>query len=75
MKKFCNEKIEAECKKACKNNPLLKIYSEFDEIKKRNKNKANKYLDGLRCGAFFSGIVPGLDIGMEYYYRYIFKRK
>ena len=75
LKKFCNEKNEAECKKACENNPFLKIYSEFNNEKVRNKSKAKTFLLGLDSGAFFSGMVPGLDIGMEYYYKYIFKRK
>ena len=29
----------------------------------------------LEAGAFFSGMVPGLDIGMEYYYRSLFQQK
>lgn len=29
----------------------------------------------LKAGAFFSGMIPGLDIGMEYYYKYLFKEK
>ena len=34
-----------------------------------------RYLKGLKAGAFFSGLVPGVDIGMEYYYRHLFEKK
>ena len=47
----------------------------FDKIQLRNKEEALDFLKGLKAGAFFSGWVPGLDIGMEYYYRYKFKEK
>lgn len=29
----------------------------------------------LKASAFFSGMVPGFDIGMEYFYKYQFKKK
>ena len=53
----------------------MKYYSDFESINTRNKQEALKYLKGLKAGAFFSGWVPGLDIGMEYYYRHLFKKK
>ena len=61
--------------KYCLNNPFLKYYSNFQIIKEINKKKALNYLKGLKAGAFFSGMIPGLDIGMEYFYRNLFKKK
>ena len=73
LKISCYQNNEENCKKYCLNNPFLKYYSDFQKIKSRNKDEALEYLKGLKAGAFFSGMVPGLDIGMEYYYRKIFK--
>ena len=75
LEKCCREKDEILCKKYCENNPFLKYYSNFQIIKEINRRKALRYLKGLKAGAFFSGMVPGLDIGMEYYYRNLFKKK
>ena len=71
----CFKNEEENCKKYCKKNPFLKYYSDFEKIKTRNKDEALEYLKGLKAGAFFSGMVPGVDIGMDYYYRKIFKDK
>ena len=71
----CLKNEEENCKNYCLSNPFLKYYSDFEKIKSRNKDVALEYLKGLKAGAFFSGMVPGLDIGMEYYYRKIFKDK
>ena len=75
FKKSCKKCDEENCKKYCKNNPFLKVYSEFNELNARNKAESLRYLKGLKAGAFFSGLVPGVDIGMEYYYRYLFEKK
>ena len=75
LKKSCKKCDEENCKKYCKNNPFLKVYSEFNELNARNKTESLRYLKGLKAGAFFSGWVPGVDIGMEYYYRYLFEKK
>ena len=75
LKKSCKKCDEENCKKYCKNNPFLKVYSEFNELNARNKAESLRYLKGLKAGAFFSGLVPGVDIGMEYYYRYLFEKK
>ena len=75
LEKSCFKNEEENCKNLCKSNPFLKAYSEFDKIQLRNKEEALDFLKGLKAGAFFSGWVPGLDIGMEYYYRYKFKEK
>ena len=32
-------------------------------------------MKGLKACAFFSGMVPGVDIGMEYFYKKKFKKK
>ena len=69
---LCDEK---NCKKCCENNPFLRNYTDFEKIRTRNKKEAKEYLKGLQAGAFFSGWIPALDIGMEYYYRKIFKEK
>ena len=69
---LCDEK---NCKKCCENNPFLRNYTDFEKINTRNKKEAKEYLKGLQAGAFFSGWIPALDIGMEYYYRKIFKEK
>jgi hypothetical protein len=53
----------------------LRYYSELDNLNKINLEEAERYLKSLKAGAFFSGIIPGLDIGMEYYYKYLFKNK
>ena len=75
LKKSCDEGNEENCKKYCENNPFLKVYSEFNELNARNKAESLRYLKGLKAGAFFSGLVPGVDIGMEYYYRHLFEKK
>ena len=71
----CDLNDEKNCKKYCEKNPFLKYYLDFNKINKRNKEEALNYLKGLKAGAFFSGWIPGVDIGMEYYYRKIFKEK
>ena len=75
LKKACNEKNEKKCKELLKDNIFLTYYSEFENLKKRNQGEAEEYLIRLKVGACFSGMVPGLDIGMEYYYRNLFKQK
>ena len=75
LEENCKKNNEEECKKICQKNLFLKYYSDFESINTRNKQEALKYLKGLKAGAFFSGWVPGLDIGMEYYYRHLFKKK
>ena len=75
LEESCKKNDEEKCKIICKKNPFLKYYSDFESINTRNKQEALKYLKGLKAGAFFSGWVPGLDIGMEYYYRHLFKEK
>ena len=75
LEKSCLKNEEENCKTYCKNNPFLKGYSDFDKINLRNKEEAASYLKGLEAGAFFSGWVPGLDLGMEYLYRYKFEQK
>ena len=71
----CFKNDEKTCLEYCKKNPFLKNYSELENLNFRNKIEAEKYLKSLKAGAFFSGIIPGLDIGMEYLYRSQFKNK
>jgi hypothetical protein len=75
LKEACKNKKKDECKKLLKANIFLKYYSDFEKLQKRNEGEAEKYLKRLEAGAFFSGMVPGLDIGMEYYYRSLFQQK
>jgi len=71
---YCSNKNDQKCKEYCEKNYFLKKYS-FNNINERNKNEANKYLFYLGAGAMFSGMVPGVDIGMEYFYKSKFKEK
>ena len=75
LKKACDNRNEKECKELHKNNVPSKYYSEFENLKKINQEVAKDYLKRLKAGAFFSGMIPGLDIGLEYYYKYLFKQK
>ena len=75
LEKSCFKNEEENCQNYCKRNPFLNKYSDFQTLNERNKNEALDYLKGLKAGAFFSGFVPGLDIGMEYFYRKKFKEK
>ena len=75
LEKSCFKNEEDNCQKYCRDNPFLNCYSEFETIRNRNKDEALNYMKGLKAGAFFSGWVPGLDIGMEYFYRKKFKEK
>ena len=75
LKKACDNRNEKECKELHKNNVPSKYYSEFENLKKINQEVAKDYLNRLNAGAFFSGMIPGLDIGLEYYYKYLFKQK
>ena len=75
LKKACFLSDEEKCIKLCQNNLYLKIYSDFTKLKETNKIEAENYLKGLKAGAFFTGMVPGLDIGMEYLYRNKFTKK
>jgi hypothetical protein len=65
LEKFCFRRDEKKSKEYCLNNPFLRYYSEFEKLNTRNKDEANEYLKGLKAGAFFSGMIPGVDIGME----------
>ena len=75
LEESCFNRDEKNCREYCKENPFLKFYSDFDEINNRNKEESLRYLKRLKAGAFFSGWIPGFDIGMEYCYRYLFKKK
>ena len=75
LENSCKKRNEEECRTYLEKNPFLKIYLNFNALNVRNKNEALSYLKGLKAGAFFSGLIPGLDIGMEYYYRHKFKEK
>ena len=75
LKTACDKRDKEGCKKLLQENIFLRYYSEFENLKNRNKEEAKNYLKGLKAGAFFSGMVPGLDIGMEYLYKSLFKEK
>ena len=75
LENACKKNDEEECKKLLKKNYFLRYYSDLDNLNKINLEEAERYLKNLKAGAFFSGIIPGLDIGMEYYYKYLFKNK
>ena len=71
----CKKRNEIDCKRYCKENHFLKYYSDFEVLNTKNKTEALNYLKGLKAGAFFSGLIPALDIGMEYLYRNLFQKK
>jgi len=75
LERFCILRDEEKCKECCKNNPFFRYYSEFGKINEKNIEEGKNYLKQLLAGAFFSGMIPGLDIGMEYFYRNKFKKK
>ena len=75
LKQSCFERDESKCKEYCEKNPFLKNYSEFETLNIRNQAEAKEYLKDLKAGAFFSGMIPGFDIYMEYFYKYKFKNK
>ena len=73
--KACIDKDEKRCQQYCIKNPFLKNYSEFQKIRENNKNEAIGYLSKLKYRALISGMIPGVDIGMEYLYKYQFLKK
>ena len=75
LESACNEKNEIKCKKLLKKNIFLRYYSELENLNKRNHEEAEQFLKALKAGSFFSGMLPGIDIGMEYLYKYLFKEK
>jgi len=75
LEKACFENDESKCKEYCEKNLFLKNYSEFEKLNKRNQEEAKEYMKGLKACAFFSGMIPGVDIGMEYFYKNKFKNK
>ena len=75
LEKACFENDESKCKEYCEKNPFLMNYSEFEKLNIRNQEEAKEYMKGLKACAFFSGMIPGVDIGMEYFYKKKFKKK
>lgn len=71
----CNKRDDEKYKTCCKDNIFMNSFKEFDKIKERNKKKALNYLDNLQKKALFTGSIPIIDIGFEYYYRYLFTEK
>ena len=75
LESACKENDEEKCIVLIKRNLFLKHFSELDNLNKKNQEEAQRYLKKLRIGAIFSGMIPGVDIGMEYLYKYKFKTK
>ena len=75
LKSACDKRDKNECKELLKENLFLRYYSESENLKKRNIEEAKNYLKKLKAGAFFTGMLPGVDIGMEYLYKNLFKEK
>ena len=75
LENACVQMDEIKCKELLEKNIFLKYYSDLSNLNLRNQKIAKEYLIQLKVGAFFSGMVPGFDIGMEYYYKYLFKNK
>ena len=72
LKLACDKRDKEKWKELLKENIFLRYYSEFENVKKRNKEKAENYLKRLKFGAFIIGMISGLDIGMEYLYKNLF---
>jgi hypothetical protein len=75
LKSACNENDEEKCIALLKRNLFLKHFSELDNLNKKSQEEAQRYLKKLKIGAIFTGLVPGVDIGSEYLYKYLFKEK
>jgi hypothetical protein len=75
LKRNCEIKNEELCQMYSRRNPFLRYYSDINKIRERNKVIAEKTIKRLKTEAFFTGMVPGLDIGMEYYYKNEFTKK
>ena len=75
LTKACFLRDEKLCKEFCEKNPFLKYYSDFNKLKERNRKEAENFLFWLKGSAFFSGMITGVYIGFEYYYKNLFKKK
>ena len=75
LEKSCIKNDEKTFLEYCKKNPFLKNYSDLKKLNSRNKIEAENYLEKLKIGAFFTGTIPGLDIGMEYLYNQLMMKE
>lgn len=75
LESSCNKRDEEKCKQILKKNVFLKYYSKLENLNEKNLKEGKEYLKGLKAGAFISGMLLGIDIGMEYCYKYLFKQK
>ena len=55
---YCRKNDTTLCSKYCKKNPFLQPYSDLNAINERNKAEALYYLEELKFGSFFSGLIP-----------------
>ena len=72
---YCQNKDIINCSKYCKNNPFLQPYSDLNKINKRNKKEALYYLEELKFGSFFSGLIPLANIPFHLGLKRLFKNK
>ena len=73
LRECCLKNNVERFEELCDKNFFLKSYSQFNIIREKNKIQAKKYLNDLKKGAFFTGLIPGVAIAAEYYYRNLFK--
>ena len=55
---YCRKNDTTLCSEYCKKNPFLQPYSDLNAINERNKAEALYYLEELKFGSFFSGLIP-----------------
>ena len=72
---YCQNKDIINCSKYCKNNPFLQPYSDLNAINERNKREALYYLEELKFGSFFSGLIPLANIPFHLGLKRLFKNK
>ena len=72
---YCRNKDTKNCSEYCENNPFLQPYSDLNSINERNKREALYYLEELKFGSFFSGLIPLANIGFHLWLKHLFKKK
>ena len=72
---YCRKNDIKHCSDYCKKNPFLQPYSDLNAINERNKAEALDYLEELKFGSFFSGLIPLANIPFHIGLKRLFKNK
>ena len=75
MLEYCRKNDIKHCSDYCKKNPFLQPYSDLNAINERNKAEALDYLEELKFGSFFSGLIPLANIPFHIGLKRLFKNK